>query len=165
MAKQVWKPTVDDIRRAEKYAGVLTEEQTAQMLGVTEAQFKAACKRNADLDLAYQRGRHETLALVGANLVKKALAGNVSCMIFYMKTQAKWWDKQRVEHSGPDGGSISVETAETARREVMGRLAVISKRLGQEGSAGRDDGGPRGGRMDSAEVLVDVLGTSRPISA
>ena len=38
--------------------------------------------------------------------------GNVTGMIFDLKNNFGWKDKQEMEHSGPDGGPISIKTIE-----------------------------------------------------
>ncbi len=50
-------------------------------------------------------GRFEAIGQIGGNLIKKAMAGNLTAMIFYLRTQGKW--NTRIEHTGIDGGPIS----------------------------------------------------------
>jgi hypothetical protein len=49
-------------------------------------------------------GKREAVAAVGGKLLAKAMGGNMTAMIFYLRTQGKW--NTRVELSGPDGGPI-----------------------------------------------------------
>lgn len=60
-------------------------------------------------------------AQVAQTLYKRALAGDVSCMIFWLKTRAGWRDVSRTEISGPDGGpvqqSVSVQFVSANKQE------------------------------------------------
>jgi hypothetical protein len=50
-------------------------------------------------------GRFDAVAHIGGKLIQKAMAGNMTAMIFYLRTQGKW--NTRIEHTGLDGGPIS----------------------------------------------------------
>lgn len=67
------------------------------------------------LRLHYQHeirfGKAMANAKVAAALFNKAIGGDVAAMIFWLKTQAGWSEKTRVEHSGPDGSPIVVYDA------------------------------------------------------
>lgn len=51
-------------------------------------------------------GKREAVAAVGAKLLSKALAGNLTAMIFYLRTQGGW--AVRHEIGGPDGQPLNV---------------------------------------------------------
>lgn len=50
-------------------------------------------------------GRFEAVSHIGGKLIQKAMGGNMTAMIFYLRTQGKW--NTRIEHTGLDGGPIS----------------------------------------------------------
>ena len=45
-------------------------------------------------------------AKVAEMLYKKAIGGDTACMIFWLKTRAKWQETMKQEHQGVDGGPI-----------------------------------------------------------
>jgi hypothetical protein len=51
-------------------------------------------------------GKLKANVKVAQTLYKKAIAGDTTCMIFWLKTQAGWKDSQRVELTGPAGGPV-----------------------------------------------------------
>jgi hypothetical protein len=53
----------------------------------------------AELDQA----THKANAQVGGALFKKAMGGDTTAMIFWMKTRARWKETQAHEHTSPDG--------------------------------------------------------------
>lgn len=46
-------------------------------------------------------------AQVGGALFNKALAGDTTAQIFWMKTRARWKEEQIIEHTGPGGSAIT----------------------------------------------------------
>jgi hypothetical protein len=84
--------TLTEAQRAEveTLAAVLTAEQTADFLGIGRTTFFALLNRDADLSERYKRGKARAIGAVAQSLVTKARAGNVTAMIFYLKTQGGW---------------------------------------------------------------------------
>lgn len=53
------------------------------------------------------QGRLQSNIAVAKTLYDKAMKGDNTCMIFWLRTRAGWKDEpQRIEHSGPDGQPI-----------------------------------------------------------
>ena len=71
----------------------------ARQIGVSLATLN---KHFAD-EMAH--GKSVVVSRISAQVVKKALAGDNSMIIFYLKNHGgeAWKDKQRLEHTGPDG--------------------------------------------------------------
>ena len=46
-------------------------------------------------------------AHVGGALFNKALAGDTTAQIFWMKTRARWKEEQIIEHTGPGGSALT----------------------------------------------------------
>lgn len=46
-------------------------------------------------------------AQVGGALFNKALAGDTTAQIFWMKTRARWKEEQIIEHTGPGGSALT----------------------------------------------------------
>jgi len=56
----------------------------------------------------------ELKAFVGATLFRKAISGEVTAQIFWLKTRAGWSETVRREISGPQGAPIAVTVANTS---------------------------------------------------
>lgn len=60
----------------------------------------------AELDLAKAKAN----ATIGGALFNKARAGDTAAMIFWMKTQAGWRERQEIDHSSSDGSMTPTPT-------------------------------------------------------
>jgi hypothetical protein len=101
--------TEEQIAHIEKLAPVLTQEQLADFLGISDRTFRNKMWEDERVYAAYKRGRGDAVANVGKNLIQQALDGNTTAAIFFLKTQAGWREKQELEVSGPGGGAIATE--------------------------------------------------------
>lgn len=80
-----WEPTEDERKRIRIYAGLgLTHEQIASLIGKSRDCLQKRARKELD------DGRAETIAKVAGTLVQKALKGDTTSAIFYLKTQAGW---------------------------------------------------------------------------
>ena len=93
--------TLTEAQRAEveTLAAVLTAAQIADFLGIGRTTFFAILNRDADLSERYKRGKARAIGAVAQSLVTKARAGNVTAMIFFLKTQGGW--RETVEVTAP----------------------------------------------------------------
>jgi hypothetical protein len=91
--------TTEQIIQVEALAAVCTKSQMAAYFGVTEKTFRAIEKRQPEVFTAYRRGRARAVADIGSNLYQRALEGDIRAMQFYLKTQAGWSGRKRVELS------------------------------------------------------------------
>ena len=84
--------SLTDSQRAEveTLAAVLNAEQIADFLGCGRTTFFALLNRDEDLSERYKRGKARAIGAVAQSLVTKARAGNVTAMIFFLKTQGGW---------------------------------------------------------------------------
>ncbi|WP_374433335.1 hypothetical protein [Tabrizicola sp.] len=84
--------TLTEAQRAEveTLAAVLNAEQIADFLGIGRTTFFAILNRDEDLSERYKRGKARAIGAVAQSLVTKARAGNVTAMIFFLKTQGGW---------------------------------------------------------------------------
>jgi hypothetical protein len=72
----------------------------------------------------------KTIELIGGNLIKKAMDGDTASMIFYLKTQAGWRDKQDINLSNEDGslrpiGQLLIKFVN--KKEVENRLKSVNE--------------------------------------
>jgi hypothetical protein len=109
MARPKIELTEEQIAHIEKLAPVLTQEQLADFLGISDRTFRNKMWEDERVYAAYKRGRGDAVANVGKNLIQQALDGNTTAAIFFLKTQAGWREKQELEVSGPGGGAIATE--------------------------------------------------------
>lgn len=84
--------------QVEALAAVLSKSQMADYFNISEPTLKQIEQRQPEVSLAYKRGRAKAIQGVGSNLIAQAANGNVSAMVFYLKTQAGWKeDKEQTE--------------------------------------------------------------------
>ena len=65
----------------------------AQALGITRPTLAKHFREELD------NGKTRTITKVADALVRQALAGNTTAMIFYLKTQARWSETHKLEHT------------------------------------------------------------------
>lgn len=97
------KPRVLDdseLEQVEKLAGMLTSDQLADFLGVSKTVFYDILKRQPEVSEHYKKGRAKVIGSIARSLVQKALDGDTTSSIFYLKTQAGW--RERKEESSSD---------------------------------------------------------------
>lgn len=92
--------TLTEHQRAEveTLAAVLTAAQIADFLGIGRTTFFALIEREAELSERYKRGKARAIGAVAQSLVTKARAGNVTAMIFFLKTQGGWRETVEVDN-------------------------------------------------------------------
>lgn len=74
-----------------------TQADIARVIGIDEKTLRKWYRN--ELDLAKARAN----ATIGGALFNKAKAGDTAAMIFWMKTQAGWREKQDLNHVSEDG--------------------------------------------------------------
>lgn len=52
-------------------------------------------------------GKAKANAQIGKTLFQKALGGDTTAMIWWSKSQMKWTETQKLEHTGPDGEPLA----------------------------------------------------------
>lgn len=74
-----------------------TQEQIADLLDIDPKTLRKHYRKELDHSLI------KANATIGGALFNKAKAGDTSAMIFWLKTQARWSDTQRIDHTSSDG--------------------------------------------------------------
>ena len=87
------------VDQVEALAAACTKAQMAAYFGVTEKTFRAIEQRQPEVFTAYRRGRARAVADIGSALYQKALEGDIRAMQFYLKTQAGWSEKNKLQLS------------------------------------------------------------------
>lgn len=95
----VFEPS--QVAQVEALAAVLTKGQMADYFNISETTLREVESRQPEVSDAYKRGKAKAIASVGTNLISQARHGNVSAMIFYLKTQAGWKEDKQEERELP----------------------------------------------------------------
>ena len=106
--------TLTDSQRieVEALAAYLSTEQLADYFGIGRATFFRLMERDEDIAGRYKRGKSKAIGKVAQGLVQKALAGDTTSAIFFLKTQARWRETERHEITGADGGPLELSRIE-----------------------------------------------------
>lgn len=140
---RAWDPSAEDVQTVDKMAGVLTAGQLAAFFGVSEDTFNRRLRDTPELLRAYQKGRARMIGVAGSTLVRLAVGSNaildaqgrvlmpaqppnITALIFYLKTQAKW--SERIPTDGMSDelrALLSMATDDLERFEEMGDEEII----------------------------------------
>ena len=141
------EPTSVTRNLVETHTAVGTRQEIiASIMGITVPTLHKYYRK--ELDEAAAKAN----AAIGGALYKKAIGGDNACMIFWMKTRAKWRETHRLEHSGVDGGPLQMLQLDPERLKEMDldELAALERAIGRlqqgagdgpgedQGEAGRD---------------------------
>lgn len=114
-----------DAQRAEveTLSAVLNAEQIADFLGIGRTTFFALLNRDEDLSERYKRGKARAIGAVAQSLVTKARAGNVTAMIFFLKTQGGW--RETLEVATPPAAPESMIDLTQLSDETLHELMAV----------------------------------------
>jgi predicted DNA-binding protein (UPF0251 family) len=120
----ITKPKIHiDLKQVESLAANgLTQEQIASALGISESTLTKRKRENTDFTDAIKRGKAKGIALVTNKLMESIKGGNMTGMIFFLKTQAGWKETNVQEHTGANGGVIQVNTTAMSAEEAYNLL-------------------------------------------
>ena len=97
------EPTPETRLRVNTLASVGTpQDQIALVIGISKNTLIKHYRKELDTAMIIAN------AAIGQTLFKQAKDGNTAAAIFWLKCRAGWFDTQKVEHSGPNGGDINV---------------------------------------------------------
>lgn len=92
---QVARKIEIDLARVESLAAQgLTEGQIADALGISPRTLTNRKSDSADFAEAIKRGKAKGIAVVTSKLMEQVKGGNVTAMIFFLKTRAGWSERQ-----------------------------------------------------------------------
>jgi len=120
----ITKPKIHiDLKQVESLAANgLTQEQIAAALGISETTLHQRKRDSADFAAAIKRGKAKGIALVTNKLMESIKGGNMTGMIFFLKTQAGWRETSVQEITGANGGVIQVNTTAMSAEEAYNLL-------------------------------------------
>ena len=131
---------VNDAQRAEveTLAAVLTAEQIADFLGIGRTTFFALLDRDPELSERYKRGKARAVGAVAQSLVTKARAGNVTAMIFYLKTQGGWRETVQVAAMVEEPPLPEIDLSKISDATLMEVFNAIREPEAPPGASGSD---------------------------
>ena len=126
MARPQFQPTDEDRALVEQLAafGIPVESMT---LFVKTKEGKPISERTLRKHFVKELDQGELKAnvKVAQTLFKKAISGDTTSMIFWLKTRARWKESpQRVELTGKDGGPVEQKTTVVDEKQIK---AAVSK--------------------------------------
>ena len=108
----ITKPKIQiDLKQVESLAANgLTDEQIASALGISRTTLANRKRENEQFVQAIKRGKAKGIALVTNKLMESIKGGNMTGMIFFLKTQAGWKETNVQEHTGANGEELKQNT-------------------------------------------------------
>lgn len=123
-SKKEFKGEQLKVRRGPKAKFIVTEEILDEVIilagkGLTNKQIFAyyeiengmgyrLLKRYPELDLALRKGKAKTISYVTGKLMEQIKKGNLTAIIFYLKTQAGFSDKEGKDEEDESKPSLSI---------------------------------------------------------
>ncbi len=106
--KKVGRPSIcfsdEQIKEvAELAESGLNCEQIANYFGISESAFFELKKKDSRISGAYKKGRSAGLKKATGLLWSKMLDGDTTSIIFYLKTQGRWSEKNNLNVTSEDG--------------------------------------------------------------
>ena len=95
--------TQEQMAQVEALAAYLTQAQISDYFGIGERTFRDMMDRDPDISAAYKRGKAKAIGTVAQGLLQKALNGDTTSAIFYLKTQAGWRETTVIDNTSSDG--------------------------------------------------------------
>lgn len=93
------RKTIDplDVKRLEKLAAYLNDEQIADLFGMSADTFARRRDEDPEITRRYKRGKAKAIALAGENLLALVRKKNVAAIFFFLKTRAGWRERGELE--------------------------------------------------------------------
>lgn len=102
--------TEKQLGEVETLGALLPVDQIAAYLGVGKTTFYAMMERDPEIAERYKRGKAKAIRDVAGGLLQKALSGDTTSAIFYLKTQAGWRETDRRDQGAAGQVSYTVVT-------------------------------------------------------
>ena len=95
--------STEEMAQVEALGAVLSTEQIADYFGISRTTFYDIMTRQPEVSLRYKKGKAKAIGSVSKGLLQKAMAGDNTAAIFYLKTQAGWKETSVVDNTSSDG--------------------------------------------------------------
>lgn len=97
------KPTDETRKQVEAMSSYgVPQKEIAAVFGITDETLAKHYRK--ELDTACAKAN----SMIAQRLYKKAMDGDTTSMIFWLKTRGRWAETIKQEHTGKDGGPIVV---------------------------------------------------------
>ena len=127
MARPQFQPTDEDRALVEQLAA-FGIPVTSMTLFVKDKAGKPISERTLRKHFAKELDQGELKAnvKVAQTLFKKAISGDTTSMIFWLKTRARWKESpQQVELTGKDGGPVEQKTTVVDEKQIKAAVAKL----------------------------------------
>ena len=101
MGKKAIVLTDEEIELVKQKSSRLTQKQIADLLGIGERTFREIMTRQPAVSTAYKKGKAKVIDDIASKLVEKALNGDTTSILFYLKTQAGWRETEDARETVP----------------------------------------------------------------
>jgi predicted DNA-binding protein (UPF0251 family) len=101
MGKKAIVLTDEEIELVREKSSRLTQKQIADLLGIGERTFREIMTRQPAVSTAYKKGKAKVIDDIASKLVEKALNGDTTSILFYLKTQAGWRETEDARETVP----------------------------------------------------------------
>src|SRR5262245_21936118 len=123
MARPRWQPTTKEREQVAMMTAIgIPQPAICQIIGVTDKTLRRACRSEITT------GQAQANAKVGKALFQKALAGDVTAMIFWLKCRAGWRETITIEQSKP---VAEMSDAELNRVLIANGLEPVDLTIGE----------------------------------
>ncbi len=111
--------TDEDYANIEDWAAYCTQQQISDQLNISRSTLNNLFDSDTKALRHYKKGKAKGAKMVGSSLFKKAIKGDMTAAIFYLKTQCGWKepkeeDKKDINinlstYEMPDNGRVKVK--------------------------------------------------------
>lgn len=108
------KFTETELAQVEALGSVLSMEQIADYFGIGRTTIYRRIEAQPEIMEHYKRGKAKAIGSVAKGLLQQAQGGNLTAMMFYLKTQAGWRETANIDLGNRDDKPLRI-TMETVK--------------------------------------------------
>lgn len=126
------KKTLNQSERVqlEALAQYLTLNQLADYFGIARSTLQEIIKREPEVFGIYKKGRSKTISQVAKSLIDKAIAGDTTSAIFFLKTQAGWREVQEIINH--DEQTVRLDVSKCSTQTLVEIMAAKDANVGRD---------------------------------
>lgn len=114
------RKTLSDEQKAqiEAMAAFLSLDQIADFFGIARNTLSEIMKRDKEVSERYKKGKAKAIGSVAQSLLTQAKGGNLTAIIFYLKTQAGWNETMNVATEDTEDSNEIIVKVIDARKDA-----------------------------------------------